>query len=142
KDLDLAQQRFKAFDYAQKNFDKLDGNGDGFISADEIDGYIKAQGGKLNADELEKLDYLKKNISQIEDYSNDEWGFENDGITRHDLIEGRKQEGTDTLKTGVKDSDSTSSYGDLRPALDYVQKNFDKIDADHNGFISKDDIDK
>ncbi len=142
KDLDLAQQRFKAFDYAQKNFDKLDGNGDGFISAAEIDGYIKAQGGKLNADELEKLDYLKKNISQIEDYSNDEWGFENDGITRHDLIKAKEADGTDQMAAGKPACDAVAATGDLRPALDYAGKNFDKLDADKDGFITADEIDK
>ncbi len=142
KDLNVASENAKAMDYAQRNFAKLDGDGNGHITKSEIDAYMKANGDKLSAEDRANLEVLKKNYSKIEDYSNDEWGIENDGITRHDLIEGRKQEGTDTLKTGVKDSDSTSAYGDLRPALDYAQKNFDKIDADHNGFISKDDIDK
>lgn len=144
KDLDAAQQRFKAFDYAQKNFDKLDGNGDGHITADEIDGYVKAQGGKLDGKELEKLDYLKKNVSDIEEYSNDEFGDENDGISRHDLLKAKEDDGTDQMKSGRAPSsnETVAATGDLRPALDYAQKNFDKLDADKDGHVTADEIDQ
>ncbi|MBS1957814.1 MAG: LysM peptidoglycan-binding domain-containing protein, partial [Cyanobacteria bacterium SZAS-4] len=142
KDLQVANENSKAMEYAQKHFDRLDGDGNGHITKDEIDAYVKANGDKLSPEDRAALETLKKNYSKIEDYSNDEWGFENDGITRHDLIEGRKKEGTENLNTGAKDNSPVSAYGDLRPALDYAQKNFDKLDADKNGYISEKDIDK
>ncbi len=140
-DLKAANENAKAMDYAQRNFEKLDGNGDGHVTADELDVYARAKGGKMSADERANIDTLKKNMSDLEEYSNDEKFEENSGFTRHDLVKGRSEEGFDTLKTNAQD-DQGSSYGDLRPALDYTQNNFDKMDTDHDGYISADEIDQ
>lgn len=143
-DLAEAQNRFKAFDYAQKNFDKLDGNGDGYITVDELNGYMKSKGSKLDAEEQEKIDYLKANIGDIEEYSNDEFGDENDGITRHDLLAAKQEDGTDQMKAGQPacSDEKVEATEDLRPALDYAKKNFEKLDGDKDGYITADEIDQ
>ncbi len=143
-DLEDAQKRFNAFDYAQKNFDKLDGNGDGYITVDELDGYMKAQGSKLDAKEQEKIDFLKKNIDDIEEYSNDEFGDENDGITRHDLLAAKQEDGTDQMRAGQPpcSNETVAATEDLRPALEYAEKNFDKLDGDKDGYITGDEIEE
>ena len=143
-DLEEAQKRFKAFDYAQKNFDKLDGNGDGYITVDELDGYMKSQGAKLDAKEQEKIDYLKANIGDIEEYSNDEFGDENDGITRHDLLAAKQEDGTDQMQAGQPacSDEKVADTEDLRPALDYAKKNFEKLDGDKDGYITADELDQ
>lgn len=142
KDLDVAQQRFRALDFAQKNFDKIDGNADGHITSEEVDGYVKAQGGKLNGKELENLDFLKKNVSDLEEMNDDEFGDENDGFTKHDLLKARQEDGTDTFSSAQMPRDAVAATGDLRPALDFAKQNFDKIDGDKDGYLSSAEIDK
>lgn len=144
KDLDEAQKRFKALDFAEKNFDKLDVDGDGYIGSGDIDGYIRAQGAKLDPKEAEQLDYLKKNISDLEECSNDEFGDENDGITRHDIIAAKQEDGTDQMKAGQPacSNEAVVATEDLRAALNYAEKNFAKLDGDKDGHITEGEIDQ
>jgi len=101
-DVEIANQRMKLEDYANKNFEKLDQNGDGHVNADEIDAYKKANEGKLSKDEVRNLDGLAKEMNRLQNAHNDEWGFENDGFTRHDLLESKLQSGTANLKLAQK----------------------------------------
>ncbi len=101
-DISVANQRLKAEDYAAKNFDKLDKDNDGHVNADEIKAYMKANEGKLSKDEKATLGALAKDMDRLQGMNNDEWGIENDGFTRKDLVEARQQEGTVSVKIGEK----------------------------------------
>lgn len=71
--------------YGTENFSKLDANGDGFLTRDELE---KAAGDtSLKADEKQAVERMKERLSDIEEASNDEWGDENKGITKADLKE-------------------------------------------------------
>lgn len=102
KDVELANQRVKAEDYATKNFDKLDKDNDGHVNGDEIKAYMKANEGKLSKEEKAALGTLAKDMDRLQAMNNDEWGIENDGFTRHDLVEARQQEGTASVKISEK----------------------------------------
>jgi Ca2+-binding EF-hand superfamily protein len=102
KDVEVANQRMKAEDYANKNFDKLDKDNNGHVNADEIKAYMKANEGKLSKDEQKTLETLAKDMDRLQGMNNDEWFFENDGFTRHDLVEARQQEGTQSVKIAEK----------------------------------------
>ncbi|PZM82737.1 MAG: hypothetical protein DKT66_12155 [Candidatus Melainabacteria bacterium] len=97
-DISVANQRAKAEDYANKNFDKLDKDNDGHVNADEIKAYMKANEGKLGKEELANLQTLTKDMDRLQSSANDEWFMENDGFTQRDLKVARNEEGTAGLK--------------------------------------------
>lgn len=138
-DLNVAHQMDKAMDYAQNNFDRLDGNGDGKISDKELDAYSRARGDKLSGEELAAINVLKVKMGDLADFSDDSF-WADSSFTRNDLMEGRRKQGTGTAYTEPSNGESTSAYSDLRPALDFAQTNFDALDADKDGFISKGEI--
>lgn len=126
-----------AHNYAQSYFDLMDGNSDGFVSKKELDGYAKANTGQLSEKERKIVDELKEKHGRLQTASNDETGFENDGFTRQDL----KLVKTDsTASTTAAPADYELNGSDMRPALAYANENFGKMDADKNGFISKEEI--
>ncbi len=106
KDVEVANQRLKAEDYANKKFDVLDANNDGHVNADEIKKYVKDNEGKLSADEKQNLNALIKDMDRLQSAANDEMGFENDGFTQRDLKVARTEDGT----TGVKVAGSDFQY--------------------------------
>ncbi len=67
----------KAIASSLNKFDQTDKDKDGFLSLSELN---QAPDKKFGA-------VLAKNIEQIQSLSNDEWFFENDGITKNDLAE-------------------------------------------------------
>lgn len=140
-DLRVASENAHAMDYARGNFGRLDGNHDGHVTEDELDSYAKARGDKLSSEELVNIKVLKKNMSDLEEFSNDENGDENSGFTRNDLMEGKKELGIDGPSGGEGGGKNSDPFSDLRPALAYAQKNFEKLDADRDGYISEDEID-
>lgn len=92
RELDKANEEYVAAkrmeEFAQHHFDELDYDGDGFISADEIDQALDALPGMTEEHQKEykeNLDRMRDKLDGIEGASNDETGFENDGITRKDL---------------------------------------------------------
>lgn len=98
KDLDVAGQRMKAEDYAAKNFDKLDQDGDGHVTVGEIVAYGKANAKTMTMEEAKNLEALAKDMERLQNAHNDEYGLENDGFTRHDILEARQQEGTGSMR--------------------------------------------
>ncbi len=139
-DLAGVQKRFGIYDYAQKNFDKLDEDGDGYVTGGEIDAFIKFKGKEIGEQEKTILDNLKKAVGDIEEISNDEIGDENDGFTRYDLQDAKAKDGTERLSGDQAECKDVKPSGDLRPALDYARDNFEKIDADKDGYLTKDEI--
>lgn len=69
-----------------ENFKKADSDGDGFLSEKELDAAIAA----ATDSDKKALEYLKNNFDKVESTSNDEFGFENDGITRKDITDNAK----------------------------------------------------
>lgn len=94
KDLDVANQRMKAEEYANKNFDKFDTNNDGHVNADELKAYMKANEGKLSKEETANLQHLIKDMDRLQGMANDEWFWESKGFTQRDLKVARTEEGT------------------------------------------------
>jgi Ca2+-binding EF-hand superfamily protein/LysM repeat protein len=94
KDLDVANQRMKAEEYANKNFDKFDTNNDGHVNAEELQAYMKANEGKLSKEETANLQQLIKDMDRLQGMANDEWFWESKGFTQRDLKVARAEEGT------------------------------------------------
>lgn len=112
-------------DVAEKRFDEIDADKDGFLTKDELE---KAKENQcLSADEREALDILAKHQQGMSELSNDEFGFENDGITKADL------KAFDKYYDEYKQSSDMSYYGNTE---------FTKIDKDGDGFLSSDELDK
>ncbi len=61
---ELAIDGAKEIEFAQKNFDTIDRSGDGWITAWEIDQYVKDNAAKLNTEELEALRKSKRENQQ------------------------------------------------------------------------------
>lgn len=128
--------------FAQSNFDRLDGDNNGFVSLEEIKGFEKAN---KNLDEADKatLKKLTGHMNKLEGYSDDEasW-WENDGFTRKDLMVARSDVKTDATADGSNAQPRTfdNSGEDIRLALDHVNKNFGKMDADKDGSVSAKEI--
>ncbi len=70
-----------------EKFKKADSDGDGFLSQKELDAAIAS----ANDQDKQSLEYLKKNFDKVQSTSNDEWGPENDGITRKDITDHAKE---------------------------------------------------
>lgn len=138
-DLERAQKRFRAFDFAGKNFERLDADSDGHITAGEIDGYIKDKR-ELSEGDLNKLKYLKDHVDDIEEESNDEWGDEHHGITRYDMNSAKEADGTERMSAREQACETIKATDDLRPALDFALDNFEKMDADKDGYLDSSEI--
>lgn len=69
--------------YGTENFSKLDADGDGFLTNSELEEALKDS--SLKDNEKQAIERMKKQIANIEEASNDEWGDESKGITKEDL---------------------------------------------------------
>lgn len=142
-DLNEAETRMKALELAEKDFDKIDKDGDGFLSKDELAAYKQAPA------------YLKDSVSDLEERSNDEWLDENDGITRKDITEARKDFGISSFNThaGTPNSPALPGAEPYRaPArvrdgrvsredfADEATKMFDALDTDKNGYLNEKEL--
>jgi Calpain family cysteine protease len=67
----------------RSNFDQWDDDHDGYLSEDEINDAM--HDGKIKGDDAAALSSLRAQRSELEELSNDEWGDENDGVTKMDL---------------------------------------------------------
>lgn len=136
---DLPPLSIDAMDYAKTNFTRMDGDGDGRISDHELDGYEKANAGKLSEKETKLLAELKGHRRDIANAGDDETGFENSGFSRFDIDESvRLSNVRTTVETALQEKNSA----DLRPALEHAKQNFKKIDGDGNSFVSEAELDK
>ncbi len=115
-------------EFANKNFDKIDTNHDGFMSTDEL----KKEQASLNesdVDERAAVEILIKHQDILAQQSNDEFGFENTGITKADLKEFGKQIEQDRATREISH-------------LGYGEGDFEKFDSDHDGYLSREEVDK
>lgn len=89
----ITQEDIKALDqirdiknmkqYGLNNFNVLDKDKDGHLSEDDLDEALKSE--DLTDRDREMIEALRARLDEIEDASNDELGFENDGMTKKDL---------------------------------------------------------
>lgn len=71
--------------YADKNFDRIDSNHDGSMSDKELQEALNDP--CLKGEDRKAIEILTKHADGLEDMSDDEFGPENDGITKADLNE-------------------------------------------------------
>lgn len=153
-DLNLAEKRMKAFEFADGSFNQIDSDKDGFLSGQELNDYGLSKADSLSAAQKASLDYLKDKRSYIEEESNDEWGDENDGITRNDLKAARKGDGTSQFASS-KPGDADSLPGveiykaptmkrEGRVSKEDFSKEaielFERLDKNKNGFLSETEL--
>lgn len=140
-DLNEAETRMKGLELAEKDFDKIDKDGNGFLSKDELAAYKQAPA------------YLKDSVSDLEEHSNDERFDENDGITRKDVTEARKDFGISSFHThspntpglpGAEPYKAPAKVRDGRVSkedfADEATKMFDTLDTDKNGFLNEKEL--
>ncbi len=91
---------------ADKNFDRLDTDHDGFIDKSELDAAMVNPAFK--GEDAQLIGALKRHRENLEELSNDEWGDENDGITRADIEEFSK-----LVTRSDKDSSEEKLVGEI-----------------------------
>jgi hypothetical protein len=67
----------------EKNFARLDIDGDGFVSRQELSAAIA--NAEFKGEDARLVAVLQSHRQELEELSNDEWGDEDDGITRADM---------------------------------------------------------
>lgn len=123
-----------AVNYAQSKFSLMDGNNDGKVSHYELDGYIKANQSGMSKEESAIVHQIKDHRQRIADASDDDAG---QAFTQQDLYH-MKNRFTPEQRAAAQ----SEGVADLRPALSYANKNFDKLDSDKNGFVNNNEIAK
>lgn len=111
----------KAMGYAKlarEKFDLIDRDQDGFIERDELEEAHRNPHANLSKEDRALIEEMRREFSSIEDVSNDEWGPENDGITKDDLLD-YGMEKLDSNEWGVSSGIS----------LDVFRHSSDKEDA-------------
>ncbi len=116
---------YSTANFAEDQFDLLDKNDDSFIKADEITAYQERFKGTITPRMQEHLDALRSGYDSTMALANDEWGTENDGITRDDLDVLEDREDGARISEHIKE---------------FATKHFDAADTNGNGFITADEI--
>lgn len=116
---------YSTANFAQDQFELLDKNRDGFIKDDEITAYQDIFKEHMTPRMKGHLDSLRSNYDSTMSLSNDEWGIENDGITRDDLRVLEDREDGLIASQHIKE---------------FVAKHFDETDTNKNGYVTADEI--
>lgn len=111
--------------FVEKNMAKLDKDINGVISFNELDEFKPA-----NEKEKESVRYLKDHIHEVKHLSNDAYSWDS-GISRKDLVQFEMKNGGDFEQKQEKVREVVRSFLD----------NFDKIDKDKSGQITKRELD-
>jgi Ca2+-binding EF-hand superfamily protein len=113
----------------EKHFDRIDKDRDGYLSQTELD---KAMEDKcITGKDAQVLAAVREHREPLQDMSDDEIGFENDGITRNDFSEIDRQ--TRDRRQSLKQTDRV---------CDHTAEAFDKLDSDRDGFLTTSEVDK
>lgn len=114
--------------WSSANFNDLDLDGNGSISAAELDRMLKTDllKGATNPFEKQLLRYMQVNREKIAAAVNDEWGTDTN-ITRKDLTEHEKQAAA-AANTAIMAKRMVDAFG--------KQENFRRLDANNDGFIA------
>ncbi|MFN8578426.1 MAG: C2 family cysteine protease [Candidatus Sericytochromatia bacterium] len=121
--------------FVENNFKSIDSDKDGFLSKKELSQAL--QNNNFSKEDKEIISKLKSNIEDLEEYSNDEWFDENDGITLKDMNAFVKE--VEKNNKNITRSDKSIFASEL---TDFVKNNFAKFDTNKDGFISKGELDK
>ena len=130
------------FDFINNNFKKLDTDGDGWISATDLEKIYNSSTFTTDA-EREMLDTLIAHIEDLEEYSNDEWFDENDGITLEDakaFMNEALANPEDPTINKITRWTINPAYNIARQMTDFVKNNFSKLDTDKDGWISSENL--
>jgi Ca2+-binding EF-hand superfamily protein len=133
----------KAIDILLENFNRVDKDGDKFLTKDELKSLSPSFG--LGAGETQSIEAFALVTDKIQKLSNDEWFSEDNGISVNDLRKLRdglnkpvNQDIKKTLEAGLpgKDVHDKDVFGAL------LASNFDRIDRDKNGTLSELELEK
>ncbi len=90
------------------NFPRIDTNANGFLSDTELLNQLSKSA--FGTKEYLSSYSFRKNLGAVEGLSNDEYGFENDGISRKDLSKYLSLSKTEQVRRSVQDSVSASPF--------------------------------
>jgi hypothetical protein len=142
----------------REHFERFDADGNGFISSKEISKAIES--GEHKGYARVALEALKRTVETLQQFSNDEIGTENDGVTKADiraaeaLIERKRkdenlpsetQKQLEELETGVKfaamhTSDAEGITKITNFLVQHALTKFSQWDTDKNGFLSAEEL--
>ncbi len=149
QDITLAEKRMKAIEYAQENFRTLDGNSDNHVTADEIESYRRINDERLGSFARADLEFLKSDVSNLEEKHNDETGDENSGFSEADLAVGLDELGSSTFEPderilvpyeGQDDFDKNTELVKTSDFTDESLRLFDKLDENGNGRVCENEL--
>lgn len=109
-------------DLAQKNFATIDKDKNGYLTPQELQTFASTTSGR----DRNLADGLVKSVGKIQTQSDDEWGWENDGITKNDLS---------VLKTSA--DAMAPAMAQARAVQEMLSRNFKLVDTSGNGRINK-----
>ncbi len=152
QDINSAEAQMKASEYAQKNFDQLDADSDGYVKSGEVNNYIRANSDRLSVQDRTTLDYLKGNVGDLEEFSNDEFGDESNGFTKADLKDAIDETGSSTV--GVDGNidvlpvlapvqykyDATTEQVKIEDFVKESERLFSQLDEDSDGYLSEGEL--
>lgn len=68
-----------------KNYAKIDKDNNGYLTVTEIDGYMQQVKPTASTATNESLKFFRDKVGRLQNFSNDEWFTENNGISKKDL---------------------------------------------------------
>lgn len=111
--------------YADNLFSTFDTNNDKFVTGEELDAYETKFAKSIDELERARLDDLRANIDDWQKRSNDEFGFENSGVTKNDISE-------------VKKAERNAEVADRMTVM--IDKQFDDMDTNRDGRLTSSEV--
>jgi len=106
-------------------FSRIDKDNDGFLTKNEL--ATAKVDRSFSAPDAKEIDQLYRRVDRVQNLVDDEWGFENDGISRGDLKE-------------FEDRRQTEMVAHSR-AREWAKNNFDRFDQNGDGYLRLGEID-
>lgn len=113
--------------FSDAKFSTFDRDNDGFLSEEELESGIEDK--STNQFDRRMLQHISDNVETMQTLSNDEWGYENDGVTTSDLEKFSEMFGRNSIEKA-----QNMVYKSV------IQNRFSNFDQDGNGFLSKEEI--